>query len=91
VAAPIAAGEVIGCFATVERPGAPDEAQVQARVEGGKLTGVKVPVTDGDVADLAVVLAKEGGGRALPGRSLGAPACRARRWRPSIPPAARPS
>jgi hypothetical protein len=61
----IAAGETIGCFATVERPGALDEAQVQARVEVGKLTGVKVPVTDGGVAALAVVLAKEGGGLSL--------------------------
>ncbi len=58
---PIAAGEVIGCFATVERPGALTEAAVQARVEGGKLTGTKLPVTDGEIADLAVVLAKEGG------------------------------
>ena len=57
----IAAGDVIGCFATVERPGTLTDAQVQARVEGGKLTGVKIPVTDGDVADLAVVLAREGG------------------------------
>ncbi|HEY5072502.1 MAG TPA: acyl-CoA dehydrogenase family protein [Caulobacteraceae bacterium] len=57
----IGAGEVIGCFATVERPGTLDEAQVQARVEGGALTGAKVPVTDGEIADLAVVLAKESG------------------------------
>jgi alkylation response protein AidB-like acyl-CoA dehydrogenase len=57
----IAAGEVIGCFATVERPGALTDAQAQARVEGGRLTGVKIPVTDGDIADLAVVLARENG------------------------------
>jgi alkylation response protein AidB-like acyl-CoA dehydrogenase len=57
----IAAGEVIGCFATVERPGVLTDAQVQARVEGGRLTGVKIPVTDGDAADLAVVLARESG------------------------------
>jgi len=57
----IAAGEVIGCFATSERPGALTEAQAQARVENGKLTGAKIPVTDGDAANLAVVLAKEGG------------------------------
>jgi len=61
----IAAGEVIGCFATNERPGALTEAQIQARVEGGKLTGVKIPVTDGDIADVAVVLAKEGGRSSL--------------------------
>ncbi len=57
----IAAGEVIGCFASVERPGALTEAQVQARVEGGKLSGTKLPVTDGDIADVAVVLARENG------------------------------
>ena len=57
----IAAGEVIGCFASVERAGPLTEAQVQARVESGKLTGTKLPVTDGDIADIAVVLAKEGG------------------------------
>jgi hypothetical protein len=57
----IAAGEVIGCFASVERPGALTEAQVQAQVSGGKLTGVKLPVTDGEIANLAVVLAKENG------------------------------
>src|SRR5580658_1169740 len=57
----VAAGEVIGCFAGVEKPGPLTEAQVQARVEGGKLSGTKLPVTDGDVADVAVVLAREGG------------------------------
>jgi alkylation response protein AidB-like acyl-CoA dehydrogenase len=56
----IAAGEVIGCFATVERPGVLTEGQVQARVESGKLNGVKLPVTDGDIASLGVVLAKDG-------------------------------
>jgi alkylation response protein AidB-like acyl-CoA dehydrogenase len=57
----IAAGEVIGAFATSEGPGAYSEAGIQARVEGGKLTGVKIPVTDGDVAHQVVVLAKEAG------------------------------
>ena len=57
----IAGGEVIGCLATSEGPGAVSAATVQAVVEGGKLTGAKVPVTDGDIADVAIVLAKEGG------------------------------
>ncbi len=57
----IAAGELIGCFATSEGPGVTNAANLTARVEGGKLTGVKIPVTDGDIADLAVVLANEGG------------------------------
>ncbi len=57
----IAAGELIGCFATAEGPGAVAPGTVQAKVEGGKITGTKIPVTDGDVADIALVLAKEGG------------------------------
>jgi hypothetical protein len=61
----IAAGEVIGCFAAVERPGVLTEGQIQARVENAKLTGVKLPVTDGDIADLAVVLARDGGRTSL--------------------------
>ena len=36
-------------------------SNLACRVEGGKLTGVKIPVTDGDVADMALVLASEGG------------------------------
>jgi len=56
----IAAGETIGCFATSEGPGPVTPASVTATVEGGKLTGVKIPVTDGDIADVAVVLANEG-------------------------------
>src|SRR5439155_8458906 len=69
----IAAGDLIGCFATVERPGVLTDAQVQARVEGGKLSGTKLPVTDGDIADLAVVLAREGGQTALFLVELGGP------------------
>jgi alkylation response protein AidB-like acyl-CoA dehydrogenase len=56
----IAAGEVIGCLATSEGPGPVLPSNVQASVSGGKLSGTKIPVTDGDVATLAVVLAKEG-------------------------------
>ena len=57
----IAAGEVIGCYATSEGPGVVDAKTLSAKVEGGKLTGVKIPVTDGDIADVALVLASEGG------------------------------
>ena len=57
----IAAGEVIGAIATSEGPGALTPASLQASVSGGKLTGTKLPVTDGDIADLCLVLAKEGG------------------------------
>jgi alkylation response protein AidB-like acyl-CoA dehydrogenase len=57
----IAAGELIGCLATSEGPGVVNASNLACRVEGGKLTGVKIPVTDGDVADMALVLASEGG------------------------------
>ena len=57
----IAAGEVIGCLATSEGPGVVGPATLQCRVEGGKLSGTKIPVTDGDVADIALVLASESG------------------------------
>ncbi|MFN3521920.1 MAG: acyl-CoA dehydrogenase family protein [Phenylobacterium sp.] len=57
----IAAGEVIGALASAEGPGAVTAATLKTVVNGGKLSGVKIPVTDGDIADVAVVLASEGG------------------------------
>ena len=57
----IAAGEIIGCFATSEGPGLVTAQSLSCKVENGKLNGVKIPVTDGDVADVAIVLASEGG------------------------------
>lgn len=57
----VAAGELIGCLATSEGPGVVGPASLQCRVEGGKLSGTKIPVTDGDVAGVALVLASEGG------------------------------
>ena len=57
----IAAGEVIGALATSEGPGPVTPGSIQATVTGGRLTGTKLPVTDGDVATLALVLAKENG------------------------------
>ncbi len=57
----IAAGEVIGAMATSEGPGATTAGSLQSTVTEGRLTGVKIPVTDGDIAHVAIVLAKEGG------------------------------
>jgi len=57
----IAAGEVIGAVATSEGPGVLSVSTLKATVSGGQLTGVKIPVTDGDVASLALVIAKENG------------------------------
>ena len=39
-------------------------ANLATRAEGSRLTGTKMPVADGDVADFAVVLAAQGDGRA---------------------------
>ena len=57
----IAAGEVIGAMAVSEGPGVTTASTLQATVEDGKLNGVKLPVTDGDIANVALVLAKENG------------------------------
>jgi acyl-CoA dehydrogenase len=58
----LATAEAVGTFAFAERPGRVTPAAVQARGEGGRLTGVKVPVPDGDTADFAVVAARAGSG-----------------------------
>jgi alkylation response protein AidB-like acyl-CoA dehydrogenase len=56
----LALGEAIGCLALAEGPRAPSPRNIEVRAEGGRLRGVKVPVADGDVAQLAVVLARDG-------------------------------
>jgi acyl-CoA dehydrogenase len=55
----LAAGELIGTLAMSEDLGAP---AVAARVQAGKLTGTKLPVPDGDVADFAVLNALDEAG-----------------------------
>ena len=53
----IAQGELIGALAISEGDGPLDAAVTKARVSGGQLTGVKRPVTDGGIANVALVLA----------------------------------
>ena len=60
----IARGELIGCFATAEGPGRPSGALTTV-VEAGRITGIKIPVTDGGIADVAVVLAAAAGAPGL--------------------------
>jgi alkylation response protein AidB-like acyl-CoA dehydrogenase len=60
----IAQGEAIGCFALAEGPHVATPANLATRAEGARLTGTKLPVADGDVADFAVVVAAQGDGRA---------------------------
>ena len=57
----IAAGEAIGALATSEGPGVTTAGTLQTTVTDGKLSGTKIPVTDGDIATVGMVLAKEGG------------------------------
>lgn len=61
----LCSGERIGTFAAIEKLGDPELDEVDASFAGGKLSGEKVPVIDGDVANLAVVLAKDGSGHSL--------------------------
>jgi alkylation response protein AidB-like acyl-CoA dehydrogenase len=60
----IAQGEAIGCLALAEGARVTTPANLATRADGARLTGVKVPVLDGDVADFAVVLAAQGHGQA---------------------------
>ena len=62
----LAAGERIGTLAAAERlvPLGAFE-RVQARVDQGRISGVKLPVPDGMVADLAVVTARAGAATGL--------------------------
>jgi alkylation response protein AidB-like acyl-CoA dehydrogenase len=61
----VADGSVIGAFAISEGPGAPTPSSIEAQFDGKALSGVKIPVTDGDIATHAIVLAREGQGLSL--------------------------
>jgi acyl-CoA dehydrogenase len=60
----LASGEAIGCLATAEGERV-SEKGTRVALAGGTLTGRKMPVLDGDIADVAVVLVKEGDGLSL--------------------------
>jgi len=57
----LANGSAIGTFALTEKPGQNAADSIGAFVNGGRLSGVKMPVADGGVADVAVVAATEAG------------------------------
>lgn len=61
----IASGDLIGTLATNEKAGTLTEDSVTATFADGKLSGTKLPVADGDLANFAIVLAKEGSGLSL--------------------------
>jgi acyl-CoA dehydrogenase len=54
----LASGDVIGTLAVAEGPGKADLRKLRTTFRNGTLTGEKLPVPDGDVADLAVVAAQ---------------------------------
>jgi alkylation response protein AidB-like acyl-CoA dehydrogenase len=54
----IASGDAIGCLAVAEGAGVPSPRGVKTTVVGDRLTGMKAPVADGDVADVALVAAR---------------------------------
>ncbi len=58
----IITGEAVGCYAASEGPGNVDPSKLSVTFDGSKVSGTKIPVTDGDIATHAVVLAKEGSG-----------------------------
>ena len=69
----LAMGEAIGCLALAEGSRAVHPGNLETAARGGRLTGNKIPVADGDVADFAVVLARDGGAPALFLAELGGP------------------
>ncbi|HUD51335.1 acyl-CoA dehydrogenase family protein [Parvibaculum sp.] len=57
----LASGEIIGTFAISEGLHAPSAHNTRTSFAGGKVNGVKTPVADGDIADVAVVVVNAGG------------------------------
>lgn len=56
----LATGELIGAFAYAEGAQSPSVDNIQTSVDGvGAVTGTKLPVADGDVADFAITVAKD--------------------------------
>lgn len=54
----LASGELIGTFALAEGAQSPTAANIKTSFKNATLTGVKYPVADGDIADFAVVVAR---------------------------------
>jgi len=61
----LAAGELIGTLALSEGTHAATAKNLQTSVEGGRVSGTKIPVPDGDVADFAIVVASDGAGTSM--------------------------
>lgn len=66
----LASGEVIGTLASVEATGSVRPSNVALAAKAGSLSGFKSPVLDGDIADIAIVLARHAPGKDAQGLSL---------------------
>jgi alkylation response protein AidB-like acyl-CoA dehydrogenase len=66
----LASGEVIGTLASVEATGSVRPSNVALAAKAGSLNGFKSPVLDGDIADIAIVLARHAPGKDAQGLSL---------------------
>ncbi len=54
----LASGTAIGCYAVAESAGRLSPNSLSTTVSGMNITGEKIPVADGDLADFAIVLAR---------------------------------
>ena len=61
----VADGSLVGCIAVSEGPGEIKAGSIATRLKDGKISGKKIPVTDGDIATHALVLVKDGSGESL--------------------------
>lgn len=61
----LASGEAIGTLAVSEGTFAASPRNIKTSFAGGKVSGEKLPVPDGDIADVAIVLVNAGGKPAL--------------------------
>ncbi|MCH2170836.1 acyl-CoA/acyl-ACP dehydrogenase [Myxococcota bacterium] len=69
----LASGELIGTFALSERPGRASTSHLETQFNGNQLTGTKFPVSDGQIAGLAIIVAREGESTSLVMVELDAP------------------
>ena len=61
----LATGESIGCLALSEGVGPANAGNTQTTLNDDTISGIKAPVTDGDVADFAIVSAQDESGISL--------------------------
>jgi alkylation response protein AidB-like acyl-CoA dehydrogenase len=57
----LASGEIIGTLAACESSSEPLGKAVRTKLAGGRISGRKLLVPDGNIADIAIVLARSGG------------------------------